>query len=473
MPRWLALAALAGLWAPAVLAQMAPRPADDALRAAITNSDEARALAALAAGANPDLRGKFGATPLAWAVERHSGHLVSALLGAGAHPDLADVDGVTPLGLACELGDGALVGQLLDAHAGVLATRPDAVTPLAICARFAPPETVARLLAQGAVPDAVDAQGQTPLMWAASADRADSVAQLLKAGAAVNRRTVRGFTPLAFAIKSGGVEALRLILAAGGHEDWRGPENTSALQLALYQHNLAAAALLLTRLADPRPSLAEYDREGRLPLHRAAMAGDTALVGLMLAKGAQVDALSGASKITWVTEANFGLPPAPVPPTPALLMAAMHGHDAVMQQLLAAGANPKFVTADGTTVVLAATRGGKVGALGLALRLAPDANVAGPLGMTPLHMLASGLASSVEHGERLAMLRLLAAHGAKPDILSKPAGFSEKGTTEKQGKTAAQMAAEGVAEVREDFQTVFPPSPTHLSTRTGLSAPTG
>ena len=463
---WL-LAIFAGLWSPAAVAHMVPITANAALRAAIHDGDATRVLSALGAGANPDLRGDFGASPLAWAVERHDPELVTALLKAGAHPDLADIDGVTPLGLACELGDHAQVDQLLDAHAGLMATRSDGVTPLAICARFAPAGTVARMLSLGAAPDPVDAQGQTPLMWAASTNHADSVAALLKAGAEVNRRTAGGFTPLAFAIKSGGVEALRLLLAAGAREDWRGPEQTSALQLALYQHNGAAAALLLARMADPAPVLAELDREGYLPLHRAAMAGDTELAGLLLAKGAPVDAVSGPSKITWVTEANFGLPPPPVPPTPALLLAAAHGRDGVMRQLLAAGANPHFVAADGTTLVLAATRGGRVAALDLALSVAPDANVAGSMGMTALHILASGLATSVAHDERLAMLRLLAAHGAKPDILSKPAGFSEKGHTEKLGKTAAQMAAEGVAEVREDFQTVFPPTPAKPSPPTG------
>jgi ankyrin repeat protein len=455
-----AVAALAGL---SLSAQIPPASAhgaaDAALRTAIADGDDARALAALAAGADPDLRGNFGATPLAWAVERHSADLVAALLKAGAKPDLADIDGVTPLGLACELGDGARVDQLLDAHAGVVATRPDGVTPLAICARFAPSETVAQLLARGAAPDPVDAQGQTPLMWAASANRADSVALLLKAGADVNRRTRAGFTPLAFAIKSGQADALRLILAAGGRDDWRGPEHTSALQLALYQKNTGAAALLLARMADAGPALGEYDREGHLPLHVAAGLGEPMLVGMMLAKGADANALSAASKITWVTEANFGLAPRPVPPTPALLMAAAHGDDATMKLLLAAGANPRFVTSDGINVVLAATQGGKVAALDLALGLAPDANVAGPMGMTPLHMLATGLATSVDHSQRLAMLRLLAAHGARSDIPSKPMGFGEKGKTENQGKTSAQMAAEGVTEVREDFQTVFPPAP--------------
>lgn len=473
MPR-----ARAGLWGVALLAGLALAAGmvqarvvtddetgpDAALLRAIAASDAGAAEAALKAHAEPNRPGLFGAGPLALAVNAQNPAIVGALLKAGARPDMADVDGVTPLGLACELGNGGLVGQLLDAHAGLTASRPDGAPPLAICARFAPAEAVARMLALGAAPDAVDTRGQSPLMWAASAGKAETVALLIKAGADVNRHSSGGFTPLAFAIKSGSVPAAKLLLATGARTDWRGPENTSALQLALYQKNWDAAALMLEQMPDARTALAERNREGRLPLHVAAIGGDTALVGLMLERGADANALTGPSKITWVTEANFGLAPPPEPPSPPLLLAAAHGHTGVMKRLLAAGANPGFVAANGSNVVLAATQGGKLEALDLALGVSPDANVAEAHGLTPLHILAMGLAWSVPHEERLAMLRLLAAHGARPDIPSKPMGFGEKGKTETRGKTAAQLAAEGVSEVRADFEAVFPPA---------TAAPTG
>ena len=443
----------------ALVAQPAWADADATLRQALTDGDAPHVEAALAAGAGPNRRGDFGASPLALAVYSQNPDLVAALLKAGGHPDLADIDGVTPLGLACELGNGETVGRLLDAHARLAATRADGVTPLAICARFAGAETVARMLAMGAAADPVDARGQTPLMWAASADQADSVTALLMAGADANRRSTGGFTPLAFAIKSGRTDALRALLAAGAREDWRGPENTSALQLALYQKAWAAAGLILSRMADARPALAERDREGRLPLHVVAAAGDESLVAQMLAHGADANALTGPSRITWVTEANFGIAPPPVPPTPALLIAAAHGHAGAMKLLLAAGADPHFVAADGTNVVLAATRGGSVAALEMALTIAPDANVADAMGTTPLHILAGGLATSVPHEQRLAMLRLLAAHGARADIPNRPDGFGEKGATVRTPQTAAQVAADGVTEVRADFEAVFPPAP--------------
>jgi ankyrin repeat protein len=259
---------------------------------------------------------------------------------------------------------------------------------------------------------------------------------LLKAGADVNRVSSGGFTPLFFAIKSGVVPATEVLLAAGAKAEYRGPENTSAAQLAVYQHNLGAAVLLVARGAD----IQERDRTGYQLLHAAAEAGDTALVTLLLAKGADPNALTGPSRITWVTEANFGVPPPPVPPTPPLLLAAAHGHEGAMKLLLTAGADGKFMSQDGTNVVLAAAQGGSAAALELALDAAPEVNVANSHGMTPLHLVVAGGVRP----ELTAMLRVLAAHGARADIAAK------------RGGTAAAMADEGLSEVKVLFHEVFP-----------------
>jgi ankyrin repeat protein len=184
----------------------------------------------------------------------------------------------------------------------------------------------------------------------------------------------------------------------------------------------------------------ERDRVGEQLLHAAAAGGDMALVDALLVKDADPNALTGPSRITWVTEANFGVPPPPVPPTPPLLIAAANGHRAVMQRLIAAGADSRFVAADGTNVVLAAAQGGSAETLDFALTLAPDANVANAAGTTPLHVLLGGGAQP----ELEAMLRLLASHGARTDIANR------------RGTTAAQMADGELTEVKQIFRSVFP-----------------
>ncbi|MBV2150842.1 ankyrin repeat domain-containing protein [Sphingobium sp. AS12] len=428
--------ALLALLAGCGMAQARAPQKDEGLARAIVANDVAGVEAALAERADPDQRLAFGATPLSWAVNVQNPAIVAALLTARASVNSADQDGVTPLALACELGEPAIVAQLLDARADVRVARADGTTPLAVCARYGPADAVARMLAMGAAPDRIDSRGQTPLMWAAAAGRTEAIALLLKAGANPNCVSKGGFTPLFFAIKSDVVSATQALLAAGADSAYRGPENTSAAQLALYQKNYAAAALLVPHGVD----VVERDRTGEQLLHGAAAGGDINLIRLLLAKGADPNGLTGPSRITWVTEANFGVPPPPVPPTPPLLIAAANGRKDAMALLLAAGADPRFVTADGTNVVLAAARGGSAATLDYALSLAPDVNVAGANFMTALHWLvAGGVQPELE-----AMLKILAAHGARTDIPSK------------YGATAAQMADGGLTQVKQIFRTVFP-----------------
>lgn len=446
MRKPLLAALLLGLSAPALAAHIpapdpAPSDADIALSRAIEIGDEQAASAALAAHAAPNRRLAFGATPLMQAVDRQDAPLVGLLLAAAADANLADEEGLSPLTLACQLGSEAVLDRLLSApHLDMRAALPDGASALHICARYAPAAVVARLLAAKLPVDRPDSRGETPLMWAAASGRTDSMALLLKAGAKINTATPAGFTPLFFAIKSGVPEASAALLAAGADASHRGPKNTSALQLALYQQNWAAAAQLAQRLPDHSPLLAEKDDQGLPPLNAAAIGGDLALVQLLLAKGAEVNGLSGPSSITWVTEANFGMPPPPVPPTPPLLLAAQHGHAPVMKLLMEHGADPHFTASDGTNIVISAAEGGKADALALAIAVGPDVNLADSRGTTALHVLAGSAYSP----DLAPMLALLHAHGARADL------------ADKKGHTPAMVADNTLKAVKAAFNAAFP-----------------
>lgn len=434
----------------ALLLAFAPLPAiahgvEDVARA-IAEDDPAALAAALAHGASANAVLEYGETPLARAVEAQDSALVDVLLKARAQTDRADALGVTPLLLACERGNGAIVASLVAAGAPVDQSNTDAVTPLAMCARFSDADAVRALLARGAAVESADVRGQTPLMWAASAGNLDAVSSLLAAGGQVNRETPGGFTPLFFALASGKAAVVSALIAAGADVKHRGPENTSALQMALYQKNWAAAEELV-RIGGG--DVGELDREGRRPLHVAAAAGQGTLVAALLERGAEVDALSGPSKITWVTEANFGMPPPPVQPTTALMAAAKAGQADVMWQLVRAGADEHFVDGAGVNLVLAAAQGRNAAALSLAIELAGDANVADKNKTTALHMLAGG----PFFPELPAMLRVLASHGAKADIPNA------------KGKTALQILTDGLATVQAAFHEVYPDkAPASLAT---------
>lgn len=428
-------AALMALMAFGGIAQARSVTDDDTLTRAVRANDVAAAQAALARKADPNQRLAFGATPLSWSVDTQNPEMVGVLLASHAAPDTVDSDGITPLSLACERGNAAIVAMLLDRRADVRIARPDGTTPLAICARYGPAEAVARMLVAGARPDSLDDRGQTPLMWAAASGQISAIALLVKAGADVNRVSKGGFTSLFFAIKSGVPAATQALLAAGANADYRGPENTSAAQIAVYQHNYGAAALLVDRGA----SVTERDRTGYQLLHGAAEGGDPALIAALLNKGSDPNALTGPSRIKWVTEANFGRPPPPVPPTPPLLLAAMNGHQPAMKMLLDAGADPRFVAENGTNIVLAAAQSGSAAALEFALALSPNANFANPDGATALHMLLGGPARP----ELKAMLQTLAAHGARTDM------------KDKRGITPAAMALTALTEVTAAYIATF------------------
>ena len=406
------------------------------VEAAIARDDVAALTQALAQGGDPDAVLAYGERPLARAVEAQDPDLVDALLRKGAKPNIADASGLTPLALACERGNPGIVLALLQAGADARRASVAGAYPLAICAKFSTDDTVRSLLDKGAQVDSVDPHGQTPLMWAASAGKAAAVRLLLDAGAKVERVANGGFTPLMFAIAGGSLPAFQAMVAAGGDFRRRGPENTSLLQLALYQKNWPVAQWLVEHGGD----LAELDRNGNRPLHVAAAAGQQSLVAAMLAKGADPDGATGPSRIVWVTEANFGVPPPPVPPTPPLLRAAQSGQVAVMRQLIDAGADRTFVAADGTDILLAAAASHSPDALALALSLVAKVDVQDANGATPLHRVLDGGV----HDAQGPMLLQLARHGARYDI------------PDKSGRTAVQTAMGGVLPTKTAFLQAFP-----------------
>jgi len=376
-----------------------------------------------------------GSTPLSWAVETQDPQMVKLLLEARAKPDIATDPAALPLMLACEHGEPAVLNLLLDAGADARRVRKDGIAALQVCAGTAPAAVVQRLLAGGAPVDRADTEGQTPLMWAAAHGLVDNIHLLLKHGAAVNRATGKGFTPLFFALKSGNPQAPLAILDAGGDPDHVAADGTTAVQLAMYQKDYAFAARMIARKAD----LAAIDRNGNTLLHAAVIAQQPELVKLLLAKGADPNLKTGASRITWRYEANFKTAQYEQVASTPLILAAQAGNTDIMQLLIGAGADPSLHASDGSTILHAAVASANPQVLAAALRLLPDPNVADNNGLTPLHLILAD-----DPGPQTdAMLQLLAKAGAKTDI------------RDRKGRSAADLVRLAPDSLQTSYASVF------------------
>lgn len=351
---------------------------------ALKRHDEAQVRALLqqrldVGAAQPD-----GTTALHWAVHRDDRRAVDALLRAGAKVNATTDAGVTPLWLACQ-GNAAAgtVQQLLTAGANPNLIPESGDTPLMWCARAGNLDGVKALLARGATVDLGEPRsGQTALMWAAAAGHADVVKTLVELGASVGARTTAstaliyngyryvtappanpegiivntkqgGFTPLLFAAQQGDTGSASVLMAAGADVNDTDASGASALVVAAHSGHRTAAELLVTRGADVNAAGAGY-----APLHAAVLRGDLALVQTLLAHGANPNARLTAGTPVRKYGVDYALSSVWIGATPYWLAAKFAEHD-IMKALAAAGADTRLPLHDGTTPLMAALQAGQ------------------------------------------------------------------------------------------------------------------
>jgi len=249
---------------------------------------------------------------------------VTKLLAAGADPDYPEFGGWTTLMEAC---------------------------------RRRKPEILKQLLEAGADPNAATTEGKdaehermTALMAAADAGSAESVQLLLAAGAKVAPRALTGATALHYAARSGNIGTVEAILRAGADVNVTtiaqhgGSAGRSALHEAVDRGNTKAVAALIKAKANVNQAMTGKAYAGFTPLRAAAHSGNLDIVKLLLAAGADPNA---------VTTGNFVGDWAGYTPLHA---AVKQKHTKVVQALLAAKANPSIPDARGKTPLQMAER---------------------------------------------------------------------------------------------------------------------
>lgn len=288
---------------------------------------------------------------------------------------------------------------------------------------------VRRLLAKCAAVNAVY-QGTTALCQAASHGHAAVVQCLIARGAAFDV----GLSPIFAAAQHGHVEVVRkLVAAAAGtpgvldRQDNKGRTCLWHASSSDWQHGTQIVQLLL----DAGVAVDSADDVGMTPLHAAASCGRHEAVRLLLAAKAAVEcrdsegrtALMCAVQGRELRHSRWASTPAKYSSTP--------GHKAVVQELLAAGADVDAADNSSNTPLHAAVRCGHVSVIRPLLAAGPNVAATNSLGVPPLHAAASR--GSVE------IVELLLAAGASPSA------------PDSKGNTPLQLAAMDTVHEPSDY----------------------
>jgi len=273
---------------------------------------------------------------------------VQALLAAGAGVNSAAADGTTPLHAASEGGHMAVVQALIAAGGDVSSRRPG----------WGP---------------------ATALMAAAVRGRLEVVQLLRGAGATVKGdRSWEGY--LEAAAEHGDVATVEALVAAGVDvsEQWRGDDHDPVWLAARGGH-----AAIVKLLVDAGASVDHLDMDNwTTPLVVAAECGHVEIVKLLLAAGAEVETPPREAPVIWLHGRFIGDDSAKIgpytkrdPSTSALRIAAENGHLAVVEALLAAGADVNEVDDERVATPLRiAAEHGHAGVVRALLAAGADAN---------------------------------------------------------------------------------------------------
>ena len=305
------------------------RELDDDLLGAVRAGDADAVEAAIRAGGDPNARERDNNRRPALVTACRAGHeaVAAALLAAGADVDQTDQYSVTALHAACERGFGEVIGLLLRHRANVDPVAKFTSTPLHTAASQRHAVVVEALLDAGANVNAVDhSHGWTPLHAAAGSGDPETriVAALLEARADLEARDDFGLAPLHCACFAGAPSAA-LLLDAKADINMGGYHGQVPLAYAATEGHAEVVALLLRRQA----SVDGCGADGTTPLFNASRRGRLEVVVLLLEAGASVASVDSGGR--------------------ALHLAATGGHAAVVDRLLAAGADPAASNGNGET----------------------------------------------------------------------------------------------------------------------------
>ena len=402
---------------------------------AVRQEDAALVDQLLSAGANAKAANRYGITPLYLACQNGSAAMIERLLKAGADANAVVTEGETALMTASHTGNPDAVKVLLDHGAAVDAKETwHGETALMWAAAEGHPEVVRLLIEHGAAVNGRSTQNQwarqltseprekwlplgylTPLMFAARQGCLECAKILVDAKANVSATDPDGISVTVLAIINGHYDVAGYLVDKGADVSAADRTGRTALYSAVDFHMPPQSN---------RPAPKEVDSS--LP--------SIELVKDLLAHGANVNAQLKTQQ-PYRAKLDRGDDTIFTTGTTPLMRAAMAGDTEVVRLLLAKGADPKLATRSGISPVMAAaglgsreedttgrhkTEADIIASIEPCLKAGADVNAVDSKGQTALHGAASkGYVQVVKY---------LAAHGAN------------LGLKDKQGKTALDAA---------------------------------
>ena len=257
-------------------------------------------------------------------------------------------------------------------------------------------------------PFAAPAEAETPTdkMWAAiNAQDATALRAAVNEGADLNQPNHEGRVPLYRALVLENQLMVDTMLGLGANANANDHRGDPLLITAMSVGSRSAALSLIKAGANPNAR----DTTGKSVLSYAVYLKQADIIAALLTAGADVNAPS---------EATDGGDPAP-----PIFMAIKSGNLAIVQQLIAAGANVNARDKQGSTplhrAVLTQPAEFATGLVTTLLRAKADPNAMRPKGGTPLHNLVFG-AENLPEPAVAQIATMLAQHGADVNL---PASF--------------------------------------------------
>jgi ankyrin repeat protein len=238
--------------------------------------------------------------------------------------------------------------------------------------------------------NAAQPDGATALAWAAYLDDTETAVKLLAAGARANSTDEYGETPLTLACANGNALLAGKLLDAGANPAAARWDGETALMIAASAGSVETVNLLIARGADVN---AVESRKGQTALMWAAAERHPEVVKTLIDHSADVHA---ASKSGFTS----------------LVFAAAKNDSQSAGALLDAGADPNYALPDGVKVLNVAASFRSVAVATLLVDRGANPNVPDREGNTPLHIAARS-------GD-LALVQKLLAKGANPNAPTAP-----------------------------------------------------